>query len=64
MAVRHDVLASVPKVPGGEVDPQLPDAESIKSVLVVPRSGADTGEGLWRVVPWSSIAGENSERPF
>ena len=47
-----------------EVDPQLPDAESIKSVLVVPRSGADTGEGLWRVVPWSSIAGENSERPF
>lgn len=47
-----------------EVDPALPDAESIKSVLVVPRSGQDTSEGLWRAVPWRTIFGESKNCPL
>ena len=42
-----------------EVDPRAPVREGVRSLLVVPHSGADTGEGLWRVVPWHTIYGES-----
>ena len=43
-----------------EVDPRVPVAESVRSLFIVPHSGSDTGEGLWRVVPWHTIYGEGT----